>query len=146
MAADLLALADPPAEESNIELLAAGLERLFPSETDRTARGWPRRSAVLRRFAVIAGGPGTGKTTTVARILALLAEQAASSWAPAAADRAGGADRQGGRAPGGGGARGGGQAARRHGHAGAPRRSAARRCTACSAGDPANHSRFRHDR
>ena len=29
-----------------------------------------------RRFAVVAGGPGTGKTTTVARIVALLAEQA----------------------------------------------------------------------
>ena len=34
-------------------------------------------AAVLRRFAVIAGGPGTGKTTTVARIAALLFEQAA---------------------------------------------------------------------
>ena len=31
-----------------------------------------------RRFAVVAGGPGTGKTTTVARIVALLAEQAAA--------------------------------------------------------------------
>jgi exodeoxyribonuclease V alpha subunit len=31
---------------------------------------------VRRRFAVVAGGPGTGKTTTVARIVALLAEQA----------------------------------------------------------------------
>ena len=33
---------------------------------------------MLRRVAVVAGGPGTGKTTTVARILALLAEQAAA--------------------------------------------------------------------
>ena len=33
-------------------------------------------TAVRRRFAVVAGGPGTGKTTTVARIVALLAEQA----------------------------------------------------------------------
>jgi exodeoxyribonuclease V alpha subunit len=31
---------------------------------------------VLRRLAVVAGGPGTGKTTTVARIIALLLEQA----------------------------------------------------------------------
>ena len=32
---------------------------------------------------VVAGGPGTGKTTTVARIVALLAEQAAAAGAPA---------------------------------------------------------------
>ena len=31
--------------------------------------------AVLRNFSVISGGPGTGKTTTVTRILALLIEQ-----------------------------------------------------------------------
>ena len=33
-------------------------------------------AAVLRRVSVIAGGPGTGKTTTVARLLALLEQQA----------------------------------------------------------------------
>ena len=32
-----------------------------------------------RRFTVVAGGPGTGKTTTVARIVALLHEQAAAA-------------------------------------------------------------------
>ena len=36
-----------------------------------------RGAAVLRRFTVISGGPGTGKTTTVVRLLALLLEQAA---------------------------------------------------------------------
>jgi exodeoxyribonuclease V alpha subunit len=40
-------------------------------------------NAVRRRFAVVAGGPGTGKTTTVARIVALLAEQAEAAGAPA---------------------------------------------------------------
>ena len=40
-------------------------------------------AAVRERFAVVAGGPGTGKTTTVARIVALLAEQAAAAGAPA---------------------------------------------------------------
>ena len=39
-------------------------------------------SAVLRRFTVVAGGPGTGKTTTVARILALLDEQAEVRGSP----------------------------------------------------------------
>ena len=38
--------------------------------------GLAAAAAVLRRFTVVAGGPGTGKTTTVARILALLDEQA----------------------------------------------------------------------
>ena len=38
---------------------------------------------MLRRLAVVAGGPGTGKTTTVARIVALLEEQAlAAGLAP----------------------------------------------------------------
>jgi exodeoxyribonuclease V alpha subunit len=39
-------------------------------------------TAVLRPLAVVAGGPGTGKTTTVARILALLDEQARAAGAP----------------------------------------------------------------
>ena len=39
-------------------------------------------AAVRCRFAVVAGGPGTGKTTTVARILALLDEQAAAAGRP----------------------------------------------------------------
>jgi exodeoxyribonuclease V alpha subunit len=55
---------------------------------DRLARLFPRRSpdcdwqkiatavAALKHFCVIAGGPGTGKTSTVARVLALLVEQA----------------------------------------------------------------------
>ncbi|MDP1806895.1 MAG: exodeoxyribonuclease V subunit alpha, partial [Acidimicrobiales bacterium] len=36
-------------------------------------------TAALRRLTVVAGGPGTGKTTTVARVLALLHEQAAGA-------------------------------------------------------------------
>ena len=51
-------------------------------------RGRPDRQrlaaavAVLRPLTVVAGGPGTGKTTTVARILALLDEQAQAAGAP----------------------------------------------------------------
>ncbi len=50
------------------------VSRLFP-------RGSPGQKqaaviAALRNFAVISGGPGTGKTSTVARIIALLNEQA----------------------------------------------------------------------
>lgn len=65
----------PPGEVDE-ELLCLGLQRMFnsaPGETD-----WQRVAAavaVLRRFCVISGGPGTGKTHTVAAILALLLEQ-----------------------------------------------------------------------
>ncbi|QEM66839.1 exodeoxyribonuclease V subunit alpha [Geobacter sp. FeAm09] len=59
-------------------LLAAALERYFPSAND----GEPdqqreaARLALTRGVAVVSGGPGTGKTATVARILALVAELA----------------------------------------------------------------------
>src|SRR5207253_2512798 len=39
-------------------------------------------TAVRRALTVVAGGPGTGKTTTVARVLALLDEQAAAAGLP----------------------------------------------------------------
>jgi len=58
-------------------VLAAGLDRYFPPTP---GEGDLQRDAALaalsRRFTVISGGPGTGKTTTVARILALLVELA----------------------------------------------------------------------
>ena len=57
--------------------------------------------ALSHGLTVLTGGPGTGKTTTVARLLALLREQAGDA---AAADRAGGADGQGGGPAAGGGA------------------------------------------
>lgn len=57
--------------------ISAGLKRLFTQskvgETD-----WQQVAvaiALSRRFSVISGGPGTGKTTTVARLLSLYAEQ-----------------------------------------------------------------------
>jgi exodeoxyribonuclease V alpha subunit len=51
--------------------LAGGLERMGGDRRQRLAA----ETALKRRFAVVAGGPGTGKTTTVAHILALLFEQ-----------------------------------------------------------------------
>ena len=57
--------------------LRGGLERLFgPLPPDGV--DWQRVAAALacmRDLAVITGGPGTGKTTTMVRILALLLEQ-----------------------------------------------------------------------
>ena len=66
----------------DMPLLSAGLARLFDGGAPDHQR-LAAASAVLRRFAVVAGGPGTGKTTTVARILALLDEQAAVAGQPA---------------------------------------------------------------
>jgi exodeoxyribonuclease V alpha subunit len=65
--------------------LRAGLERLFPaallSQGERRQRT-AALLAVLRRFAVISGGPGTGKTHTVAKIIALLFDQARVAGRP----------------------------------------------------------------
>jgi exodeoxyribonuclease V alpha subunit len=60
------------------DLLADGLARLFPSDP-QGRQALAAGTAVRRRFAVVAGGPGTGKTTTVATIVALLCEQAAAT-------------------------------------------------------------------
>jgi exodeoxyribonuclease V alpha subunit len=81
VAADLLAFAADPAAGVDGELLAGGLRRLFGDDADERQR-LAAATATLRRLAVVAGGPGTGKTTTVARILALLCEQAAGAAPP----------------------------------------------------------------
>ena len=72
---DLRARAEEAALGVDILVLARGLDRLFngPDPDHQRLAG---ASALLRRFSVVAGGPGTGKTTTVARVLALLHEQA----------------------------------------------------------------------
>lgn len=67
--------------EVDYERLRAGLARLFPQPAAGTT-DWQRVAAavaVLKRLAVITGGPGTGKTYTVAAVLALLQEQAAAT-------------------------------------------------------------------
>ncbi len=67
-------------EEVDQSLLDEGLRRLFP---DFTGKGidWQRVGAalgILNYFTVISGGPGTGKTATVVRLMALLLEQSAA--------------------------------------------------------------------
>jgi exodeoxyribonuclease V alpha subunit len=64
--------------EVDLDVLREGLGRLFDPPSGN-GPDWQRvaaLTAVLRSFCVISGGPGTGKTFTVAKILVLLAEQA----------------------------------------------------------------------
>jgi exodeoxyribonuclease V alpha subunit len=81
IADDLMALACGPAPAVDDALLGDGVRRLFGDEVvGRQALA--AAAAVAARVSVVAGGPGTGKTTTVARILALLHDQAAAAGAP----------------------------------------------------------------
>jgi exodeoxyribonuclease V alpha subunit len=81
VADDLIALGRRPPADVREDVLADGLARLFGADGDSGQRR-AAETAVRRRFAVVAGGPGTGKTTTVARIVALLLEQAAGGAEP----------------------------------------------------------------
>ncbi|MCP9491021.1 MAG: exodeoxyribonuclease V subunit alpha [Solirubrobacteraceae bacterium MAG38_C4-C5] len=81
VAADVRRLAEGETAEVDRAVLAAGLARLFAGQTD-SRQCLAAGAAVLRRFCVVAGGPGTGKTTTVARIVALLYEQASAAGRP----------------------------------------------------------------
>lgn len=61
----------------DLERLRAGLDRLFGTEGDPREQRQRLAAAVaaLRPVTVLAGGPGTGKTTTVATILSLLRDR-----------------------------------------------------------------------
>ncbi|MFC5526417.1 exodeoxyribonuclease V subunit alpha [Rhodanobacter ginsengisoli] len=55
--------------------LADELARLFPASPAEPSPNWPKIACALAArgaFSVITGGPGTGKTTTVVRLLGLL--------------------------------------------------------------------------
>jgi len=54
--------------------LDAALARLFPGATAGDRARTAARAAVCRRLCVVSGGPGTGKTTIAAAIVALLVE------------------------------------------------------------------------
>ena len=82
VASDLEALAGAADVAVQMDVLAAGITRLFEGEDPDAKQKQAAAAAVLRRLAVVAGGPGTGKTTTVARIVALLEEQALAAGTP----------------------------------------------------------------
>ena len=62
------------APEHGPEGLDAALDRLFPDADSGDRAGTAARTAACRRLCVVSGGPGTGKTTVAAAIVALLIE------------------------------------------------------------------------
>ncbi|POT56517.1 exodeoxyribonuclease V subunit alpha [Citrobacter amalonaticus] len=56
--------------------LTQTLEHLFPTTSDINWQKVAAAVALTRRISVISGGPGTGKTTTVAKLLAALIQMA----------------------------------------------------------------------
>jgi len=63
-------------QEQSFKVAPELLDKYFPKEADLKTN-WQREAAefaVTHAFAMITGGPGTGKTTTVVKILALLQE------------------------------------------------------------------------
>jgi len=75
VADDLLARIAQPAPEVDEAALAAAVERIRSDRLSPEQQGGAIR-AVRQWTTVLTGGPGTGKTTTVARTLALLVDQA----------------------------------------------------------------------
>ncbi len=77
---ELLRRAAEPDREVDLQALRHSLERHFP-RAGTEGPDWPRIAAalaVLRPLALITGGPGTGKTSTLAGALAAIAEQPGS--------------------------------------------------------------------
>lgn len=63
--------------QGDLQLLKEKLSLLFPPETAAPGPDWQKlaaATALLQKFTVISGSPGTGKTTTVTKIMALLIE------------------------------------------------------------------------
>ena len=70
LAKRLRELAEPAAAVQGME---AALRRLFPDADQGEARS-AARAAVERRLCIVTGGPGTGKTTLAARLIALFVQ------------------------------------------------------------------------
>ncbi|MGI8524094.1 MAG: AAA family ATPase, partial [Nocardioides sp.] len=75
---DLVGRSDPVAADPP----AAVLAELFPPGPAQQAQSAAARRALTHATSVLTGGPGTGKTTTVARILALLTDDAERAGRP----------------------------------------------------------------
>ena len=73
-----------PDREVDLDASAEAVKRLFPDNSNGGCN-WQSLAALavlIRPFVVITGGPGTGKTTTVARIIALIIEHGSAGELP----------------------------------------------------------------
>lgn len=77
LAESLTAKAASEVENKDTHQLRAGISRLFQKDTT-DGTDWQKVAAfatVMKNFCVISGGPGTGKSTLIAKILSLILEQ-----------------------------------------------------------------------
>lgn len=75
VAAGIAERLDPQPPAVPVEQLQGLFTGIFPPQADPAAVNWQKIAcgiALQQRFAIITGGPGTGKTTTVLALLALL--------------------------------------------------------------------------
>jgi len=73
LAAQIRARCAMQCTDVNHHTLNEGLLRLFPAQKDQQKIA--ALTAILQHFCIISGGPGTGKTSTIVKILTLLVEQ-----------------------------------------------------------------------
>ena len=76
LALGLQRIATQPVPEAGIEPLALLFARLFPQATHDDRQALAAALALRHALLLVTGGPGTGKTTTTARLLVLLVAQA----------------------------------------------------------------------
>ncbi|MCK5688257.1 exodeoxyribonuclease V subunit alpha, partial [Myxococcota bacterium] len=82
LASAILSRCDDGSVEPIPETLHEHIKSLFPQKSELD---WQRVAALITlkgHFTVISGGPGTGKTTTVVKLLALLVQNAAEAKEP----------------------------------------------------------------
>ena len=83
LAAALRRIAAQPLPPADAAVLQPVLRALFPQARAGDAQALAAARALQRALLLVTGGPGTGKTTTIARILLLLIAQAQRAGRPA---------------------------------------------------------------
>ncbi len=82
LALRLRAIANTAMPETGIDTLAPLFAQLFPDAARGDAQARAAALALRRNLLLVTGGPGTGKTTTIARLLALRIVQALQAGHP----------------------------------------------------------------